>query len=553
MLAAGLLLAVAAGAASAEPPVLLRGGRIVAAAGEPPREAAIIVADGRVAFLGAESEARRRYPAATVLDVSGGFVFPGLIDSHAHLGGLGEFLEMADLRQSDSPADAVAAMRRAAEGLPASAWIKGRGWDQNRWPGKAFPDAAILDEAFPGRAVIANRTDGHAIWVSSEAMRRAGVTSATQDPPGGRIERRADGSPSGVFLDNARELVWKVAPRATAEDLRRQFRAAALACARLGITEVGDASAYGDEDTAFGADRIDVLADMARRGDLPIRVDASIGFRGASCRERMRKGPFSEGLLAVRAVKVYADGALGSRGAALLADYSDDPGNRGLFVTEPAEISRVAQECFRSGFQLWVHAIGDRACRAALDAIEAALAKVHPKDPRPRIEHAQVVAPADRPRFARLGVIASIQPAFAISDMPWAQARLSPARIGEGYAWRSLQNAGARLCGGSDFPNDVMDPLVGIFAAVEQTAADGRPPGGWRPEEDLSREAALALYTRDAAYAVFAEGRRGRIAEGRDADFAVFDRDIGAVPAAELLRARPLLTMVAGKVVHRAP
>src|SRR5450759_2735378 len=211
MLAAGLFLAVAAGAASAEPPVLLRGGRIVAAAGEPPREAAIIVADGRVAFLGAESEARRRYPAATVLDVSGGFVFPGLIDSHAHLGGLGEFLEMADLRQSDSPADAVAAMRRAAEGLPASAWIKGRGWDQNRWPGKAFPDAAILDEAFPGRAVVANRAEGHAIWVSSEAMRRAGVTSATPDPPGGRIERRADGSPSGVLIDNARELVWKVA------------------------------------------------------------------------------------------------------------------------------------------------------------------------------------------------------------------------------------------------------------------------------------------------------------------------------------------------------
>jgi predicted amidohydrolase YtcJ len=257
-------------------------------------------------------------------------------------------------------------------------------------------------------------------------------------------------------------------------------------------------------------------------------------------------------MLTVRAVKVYADGALGSRGAALISDYSDDPGNRGLTVTAPRTIESIVERCFRTGFQIWIHAIGDRANRSALDAIETAERAIRPTDPRPRIEHAQVVAVEDRKRFASLGVIACIQPSFATSDMPWAAARLSPARIGESYAWRSLEMAGARLAGGSDFPVESNDPLKGIYAAVTRQDLAGNPPGGWRREEDLPRPEAIALYTRGAAYAMFAESRRGSIAIGKDADLSVFDRDLAACPPAEIPRARVRMTIVAGTVAFRA-
>jgi hypothetical protein len=255
-------------------------------------------------------------------------------------------------------------------------------------------------------------------------------------------------------------------------------------------------------------------------------------------------------MLSVRAVKIYADGALGSRGAALLADYADDPGNRGLDVTPTDRMRALVERSFAAGFQVWIHAIGDRANRAALDAFEAAEKAVPGGDPRPRIEHAQVVAPEDRPRFTRLGVIASIQPSFATSDMGWAEARLSPARVGESYAWRSLAKAGARLAGGSDFPIESNDPRKGIYAAVTREDAAGMPPGGWRPDEDLSRADAVALYTTGAAYAMFQEARRGTIAERRDADFTILDRDIAACPAAEIPKARVLMTVVAGNVAY---
>jgi predicted amidohydrolase YtcJ len=544
-----LTLAMNAAPPAASPPPLLLEGRVAVSAESAPRFLAIGISRGSIVFVGDPEEGRRRYPGAAVLRNPTGVIYPGWADAHAHLAGLGEFLEEADMRGAASAAECVRRLAAATKSLPPAAWAKGRGWDQNTWTDKRFPDARELDQLIPDRAAAASRIDGHVLWVNSAALRLAGITASTPEPPGGKIIRRADGTPSGVFVDDARELIWSVVPPPGEIDVRRQLRRAMDLCAKLGLTEVGDASAYGDEETARGADRIEVLRATAREGELPIRVYATIGASSARSDEHFRLGPFHEGLLTVRSVKVYADGALGSRGAALLADYSDEPGNRGGFVTPESRIESIAERCFRAGFQLWIHAIGDAANRAALDAIEAAERAVSPNDARPRIEHAQVVSPEDRPRFARLGVIASIQPVFATSDMPWAKDRLSAARVGESYAWRSLAAAGARLAGGSDFPNDIMDPRVGIYAAAARRTSAGEPSGGWRPEEDLSREAALALYTSGAAYAAFEENRRGTIEVGKAADFTIVDRDLVACPAEEIPKARILATIVAGKVI----
>jgi predicted amidohydrolase YtcJ len=546
-----LLLAVAVSARGASvTTTLVTNVRIVASPGRQPQPGAIAIAGGGIVFAGPEAEARRRWPKAEILDAKGGYAFPGLIDSHGHLWELGEFLEMADLKTARTAQECVARIQTASGRVPGNAWITAYGWNQNNWEGKAFPDAALLDAAFPARPVVAKRIDGHATWASSEAMRRAGITRETRDPEGGKIIRRADGSPSGVLLDNAADLLARAQPPPTPEDVSRRFRLALSACAETGLTQVGDASgdSPGHDDVY-----LPVLREMARRGELPIRVYATVGGRDPKLDSILAAGPVSEGLLTVRSVKIYADGALGSRGAALLQDYSDDAGNRGFFLTEPAAIEKIVEKCFRAGFQPWVHAIGDGANRAALDAIEKAELAVHPRNARPRIEHAQIVAESDRKRFAKLGVIASIQPSFATSDMPWAKERLSSHRVSESYAWRSLKSAGARLCGGSDFPWESHDPRLGIYAAVVREDLAGQPPGGWRPDEDLTPVEALSLYTRDAAYASFSESKRGEIAAGRDADLTILDRDVTSCPAPEIPKSRVVMTIVAGKVAFRAP
>ncbi|HET9794554.1 MAG TPA: amidohydrolase [Thermoanaerobaculia bacterium] len=536
--AALAVIALARGGGGA---TLFENGKVIAEPGAPAAELSILVEGGRVAFVGPPAEARHRAPGAVPVDLAGAFVYPGFADAHGHLAELGKSLESADLKGLGS-AEACAEKMRA-RAVPAGTWAEGDGWDQNLWTPKEFPDARTLDAVFPDRPAFARRIDGHAVWVDSAAMRAAGITRSTPDPPGGRIVRRPDGSPSGVFVDNAMDVVMRARPEPSDADLRRAFTAALASCASLGLTEVGDASGYG-------AREISVLRRMAEEGALPIRVYATIGAFDPGFDALLAAGPSIGEMLSVRAVKIYADGALGSRGAALLADYSDDPGNRGLDVTPPARIAAIAKRCFAAGFQVWIHAIGDRANRTALDAFEAAEKAVPVRDPRPRIEHAQVVSPEDRPRFARLGVIASIQPSFTTSDMPWAEARLSARRIGEAYAWRTLAKAGARLAGGSDFPVESNDPRKGIYAAVTREDADGKPEGGWRPEEDLSRTDAIALYTTGAAYAMFQEARRGSIAPGKDADFTVLDRDLRACRAGEILRARVLMTVVAGNVAH---
>jgi predicted amidohydrolase YtcJ len=533
-----------------EPGLLLEGATVYVSADAAPRRAAVLVRGGKIAFVGEARQARKTASSAQRIDLSGRFLFPGWADSHAHLLGLGKALEIADLKDAPSAGEAARRLAERAASLPAGAWVEGRGWDQNRWPGKAFPDARDLDALLPARPVLARRVDGHAVWVSSTGLEAAGIDASTADPAGGRILRRPDGSPSGVLVDNAMDLVERVVPAPSGADRERRFLAGARACARAGLTQVQDASGYAEEEIA-------ALERLNDRGELPVRVYATVSPEKESLSHFLARGirlGRGDDFLTIRAIKAYADGALGSRGAALVADYSDEPGKRGLLVTSPERLEEVARQARGAGWQLWIHAIGDRGNRIALDSFDKA-ARAIPRPPsgarRPRIEHAQVIAPEDFPRFAALEVIASIQPTHATSDMPWAEARLGPERVRGAYAWRTLRRAGARLAGGSDFPVESEKPLAGFYAAVTRQDLSGNPPGGWRSEEKLTRQEALAIFTSDAAYAAFEEERRGRIAPGYDADLTVLAADPMTVGARKIPSIPVVLTIVGGRVVHR--
>jgi predicted amidohydrolase YtcJ len=551
---AGALSLVSVGASGGEAPfnpsdLRIEGATVYEAPPWKPRSLSIVVRDGRVLFVGDPARARDIAPKASVLAFPDAFIFPGWADAHGHLASLGKALETADLVGAKDAADAGRRIAAVAERLPAGAWAEGRGWDQNRWPGGAYPDARDLDAAVSGRPAVARRIDGHAMWANGAALARAGIDAMTADPPGGRILRRADGTPAGVLVDNAMELVEKAMPPTTPADFERHILAASRACARLGLTEVQDASGYVPQDVAS-------LERLAAAGSLPIRIYATVSPRREDLDVALARGirvGTGHDFLTVRAIKAYADGALGSRGAALLADYSDEAGNRGLLLTPPERLAETAVRAGGKGWQLWIHAIGDRGNRAALDAFAAGEAAT-PGGPagrnRPRIEHAQVIALSDVARFHRENVIASIQPTHATSDMGWAEKRVGPERIKGAYAWRTLVSAGVRLAGGSDFPVESENPLQGFHAAVTRQDADGKPPGGWRRDERLTRAEALSLFTTDAAYAAFEENRRGRIAAGFDADFTVFAADPMTAPDDKILSIRTLATIVAGTLVH---
>jgi hypothetical protein len=532
-----ILLAVSAvlpAAIPAPPPLLLTGGLVRVDARSAPRPAALLLVQGRIAFVGSEKEARRRAaPDTRVVRLGGAVVIPGLADAHGHLQGLGRARESIDLRSL--PVAMIAArVKERASSVPEGSWIEGRGWDQNLWPEAAFPGREELDAAAPKHPVLLERVDGHAVWANAAALRAAGIDPekpAPPDPDGGRILRDAAGRPTGVFIDNAAGVLERAIPAPDAATLARRFLAAAQECVRNGLTSVGDASGYGPGEIA-------ALSTLARAGELPVRVYATVGAtpEGLALLDR---GAITEGRLPVRAVKLFADGALGSRGAALLAPYADEPATSGLVATSEERIREVVARCFRAGWQPWIHAIGDRGNRMALDAFEGALAVERPKDARPRIEHAQVVSRQDVPRFARLGVIASVQPTHATSDMGWAVKRLGPERIEGAYAYATLLRSGARMAGGSDFPIESCDPRLGLYAATARQETSER----------LSVAEALALFTEGAAYAQFAEGRRGRIAEGFDADITVLDRDLLDGQRAAIPKLEVLMTVVGGEVV----
>jgi predicted amidohydrolase YtcJ len=514
-----------------------------------PSAQALAVKDGRFLFAGSEREVMAlRGPATKVVDAGGHTVIPGMVDAHAHVLGIGESLQQVDLTGTRSYDVVVARVAAAAKGAPAGKWIVGRGWDQNDWGDTRFPTHDALTRALPNNPVYLTRVDGHAGLANAAAMRAAGVTAKTADPRGGRLERDASGAPTGVFVDNAQGLVERVIPPPTRADVRKALG--------LAITEAHRYGLVGIHDAGESRATIDVMEEMAKAGELPFRLYVMIGDDSAALAHYMSIGPRSgmyDNHLWVRAIKLYADGALGSRGAALLEPYSDDPKNNGLLVSAPAHIEDVAERALASGFQVATHAIGDRGNRIVLDAYEKAL-QAHPTaDHRFRIEHAQILNHDDIPRFAQLGVIPSMQAVHQTSDMYWAGSRLGIGRLLGAYAWRSLLNTGVVVPNGSDAPVEAVNPLFSFHSAVSREDASNWPTGGWMPEQRMTRGEALESMTIWPAYAAFQEQIMGSITPGKLADFVILDRDIMTVPERDILGTSVLATYIGGKAVYERP
>ncbi len=508
-----------------------------------PRASALAVRAGEIVAVGSDAAIRPLIGTDTrVVELRGASVTPGLVDGHAHLYGLGAALESVDVRGAASAEAAATTVATAAAEIDPTGWIVGRGWDQNLWPNQAFPTHQELDAALGDRPVVLTRIDGHALWANSAAMRAAGVDRSTAVPAGGKMILDEAGEPTGVFIDAAMALIEAHVPPPSRQVRERRIRSAAKVAVAAGLTGVHE---MGIDDATAA-----VYAHLAAHDALPLRVYAFLAGDGQSAAELRRRKPRAdsgESFFALRGVKLYADGALGSRGALLLEPYSDDPGNHGLAVTAPKALVEVVEAAAASGWQVATHAIGDAANRAVLDAYEAAARGAPEADRRFRIEHAQVLQPDDVPRVAALGVLAAMQPTHATSDMPWAEQRLGPQRILGAYAWRTLLDAGVRVVAGSDFPVEEVSPLLGIYAAVTRQDASGAPAGGWYPAQRMSLEEALAAYTVAPAYAAFVEDRRGRLAPGYVADITVYDRPLAADRT--LLSTAIAMTIVGGRVV----
>jgi predicted amidohydrolase YtcJ len=495
--------------------------------------------------VGSEREARAfQGDSTTVEDAGGATVIPGMTDAHAHVVNLG--LRGIDLMGTQSYDEVIARIAERAKTAPKGEWIVGRGWDQNDWTEKTFPTHEKLSAAIPDHPVYLTRVDGHAGLANAAAMRIAKVSAATRDPSGGHIERTAAGALSGVFIDNAMGLVRGSIPPATLQQTKDAILAAQEQMHRLGLTGVHDA---GEGTMAMQA-----YEELGREGRLATRFYVMLSDSSALLTEWFGRSPAvgsHNGTLWVRMIKSYMDGALGSRGAALLAPYSDDASNHGLLRTTPEHIRELATKALQHGYQLGVHAIGDSANRLVLDAYEAAL-KAHPTaDPRFRIEHAQIVDPADIPRFKSLGVIPSMQASHQTSDMYWAGERLGDQRLTGAYAWQSLLETGVIVPNGSDFPVEKVSPLISFHSAISRQDEKNWPEGGWRPQEVMTRDQAFLAMTMWPALAAFQEKELGSLSPGKRADFVILDRDIMTVPADQVLGTGVIATFVGGKQVFR--
>jgi predicted amidohydrolase YtcJ len=506
-----------------------------------PKATAIAIAGDKIVAVGSDEEVRK-LGATREIALAGKTVTPGLIDAHCHLYGLGVDMERVSVRALDT-ADAVAkVVADAAKSRPAGEWLLGRGWDQNRWPGGEFPTKAVLDAQVSDRPVLLRRVDGHAIWVNTKALEAAKVTKDTKDPAGGKIIRDAKGEPTGVFVDNAVDLIDRAVPGDPPEAIERRIRAASKAAVAAGITGVHDMG-IGDETAA-------VYERLATANELPLRVYGFLaGDPGNLARVRQAPKP-ATGRFVMRAVKYFADGALGSRGARLYQEYEDEAGNRGLWVTEPEALTSAVETAVGAGWQVGVHAIGDAAIGAVLDSFLRADKKFPGGDHRLRIEHTQVIASQDIQRMQELKAIASMQPTHATSDMPWAEKRVGGDRIKGAYAWRTMLNKGIAVAFGSDFPVEDVPPILGIYAAVTRQDTKGEPAGGWTPKQKLTLDEAIAAFTTGAAYAEFAEDKRGMLSVGKLADVTVFDRALAADKT--LLETKVAFTIVGGKIEYEA-
>jgi predicted amidohydrolase YtcJ len=499
---------------------------------------------GRIVHLGDAASLAEAYPDLEPRDLDGRIVLPGLIDAHGHVMGLGLARLQADLVGADSIEEVLSRLEAHAEDLPDGAWLTGRGWDQTRWEGRAFPSAADLDEAFPDRPVYLVRIDGHAAWVNSAALEHATEDlSGDWQPQGGNIHRADDGQPTGILIDTAMPYVAEAMPEPSGEERELALDLALAEIARYGLTGVHDA----------GTSLADFMQFRRRdeAGDLTVRIHALADGDADMLKWLCDNGPHAGNRLNARAVKLYTDGALGSRGAALLTDYSDEPGNRGLLFHSDEALQALVDRVMGCGLQLGIHAIGDAANRQVIDAL-AAVADNHPDNPgRHRIEHVQIIAVDDITRMAEHDIIASMQPIHATSDMRWAEDRVGSERLAGAYAWQRVLDAEVHLALGSDFPVEPVNPWLGIHAAVTRQDLDGNPDGGWLPDQRLSVNEALHGFTRDAAWAGFAEADTGLLEVGKYADFIVVDADPWDVDPAALAEISVLETVVGGQQVYR--
>lgn len=528
--------------------LIVTNARIYTADETRPLAEAFAVRNGRVVFVGSKQEADVLKGANTrVIDAAGKTVIPGMVDAHAHFGGLAGTLRSVDLVGTKSYDDVIARVVERAKTVPKGTWIQGRGWDQNAWGNTAFPTHEKLSAAVPDHPVILTRVDGHAALVNTSAMQAANVTAATKDPSGGKLIRGANNAPTGVLIDNAQGIVGSKVPRETVAETRAALKGAINLMHRWGLTGMHDA----------GASRamIDLYEDMAKANELNLRLYVMIGDNADALNHYMQVGPRSalyDGQLWVRSIKLYADGAMGSRGAALLEPYADDPNNSGLLLSAPEHIREVAERALKSGFQVNTHAIGDRGNRVVLDAYEQALKSNPTADHRFRVEHAQIINYDDIPRFAQLGVIPSMQASHQTSDMYWIGKRLGPTRLYGAYAWRSLLNSGVVIPNGSDFPVEQVNPLISFHASVARQDANNWPAGGWFPEQRMTREEALRSMTLWPAYSAFQEKEMGSLTPGKYADFVILDQDIMRVPAELILDTNVIATYIGGREVYRA-
>jgi hypothetical protein len=479
-----------------------------------------------------------------VVQLKGSFVMPGFNDAHAHLGSAGQDKLNLVLNDVASVEELLKLVKVAADKHKPGEWVVGHGWDQSRWADQKYPTRLELDQAAPNNPVYLDHISGHISVANSLALKHAEINSETPNPAGGEIGRFADNEPNGLLKEDASTMVSQRIPDPSDEDRKKGIGLVFEELARNGVTSVQDFSTWED----FLA-----YTDLKTASKLTVRITEWLPFASSiDALQNMRaQGGTTDPWLRTGALKGFLDGALGTRTAALLAPYSDDPATSGILTVDPEKLKAMAIERDRLGFQLAFHAIGDKANHIALDTFESLLRINLPRDRRDRVEHAQVVAPEDIARFAKLQVIASMQPAHETNDMRWAEQRLGPERSKGAYAWKSLQSAGARLAFGTDYDVEPINPLRGLYACVTREAIEGGPPGGWMSQEKLPLEDCISAYTSGSAYAEFMDGKKGELKVGEFADFVVLSQDLTKIPPKDFLKTEVLRTVVGGKTVYQ--
>jgi hypothetical protein len=554
-LVAGVAAVLTAPAAARQEPadLVLRNAKVYTANDRQPTAEAVAVKGDRIVFVGRSEDAARLVgPGTKVVDLSGAAVFPGFTDAHMHLSGVGDREMSLNLEGTNTLDGFLAKVKARVDQSRPGQWVTGRGWIETFWKPPVFPTRQDLDRIAPNNPVVLTRADGHASVVNSAALRLAKITRSTAPPPGGAINKDAAGEPTGMLIDRAQGLVKSLVPPPTDAERDQQILLGVQREVQLGWTEIQDAHGTWAE--------VDRIRRLYRDGRIKIRIVKDISGPGADADRLIAQGPVLGefgGRLTVRTIKVVMDGALGSRGALLLAPYSDDARTSGLITTDTVALKPMLVAALRSGIQVATHSIGDRGNRLTLDFYERAMKEVPSNqrriaEPRWRDEHSQIVNPADIPRFKQLGVLASMQPSHAISDLYFAPARLGLERLQGAYAWQSFMKLGVPVPGGSDAPVERGEPLIEFYAAVARTDLQGRSGEGWHPEEKATREQALRMFTAWAAYAAFQENERGTIEPGKLADLTVFDKDLMTVPELEILKAKNLLTVIGGEIVYAA-